>query len=125
MLLGVADAVQKGVRTVAIRTVDTDVVVLFVASFNDINLDELWIAFGTGSSFRYIAVHQLAATMTPRQCDTLPISNALTGCHTVSSFAGRGKKTAWEIWKVFPEVNDTFEELVRMSMMSLRKQCHC
>ena len=121
MLLGVADAVQKGV----IRTVDTDVVVLFVASFNDINLVELGIAFGTGSSFRYIAVHQLAATMNSRQCDTLPIFHALTGCHTVSSFAGRGKKTAWEIWKVFPEVNDAFEELVRMSMMSLRKQCHC
>ena len=125
MLLGVADAVQKGVRTVAIRTVDTDVVVLFVASFNDINRVELWIAFGTGSSFQYIAVHQLAATINSRQCDTLPIFHALTGCHTVSSFAGRGKKTAWEIWKVFPEVNDAFEELVRMSMMSLRKQCHC
>ena len=60
MLLRVADAVQKGMRKVAIRTVDTDVVVLAVVSFNSINPDEL----GTGSSFRYIAVHQLAAAMT-------------------------------------------------------------
>ena len=96
-------------RKVAIRTVDTD-----VASFNNINPDELWIALGTGSSFRYIAVHQLAAAMNPRQCATLPIFHALTGCDIVSSFAGRGKKTAWEIWKVFPEVIDAFEELLRM-----------
>lgn len=101
-------------RKVAIRTVDTDVVVLAVASFNNINPDELWIALGTGSSFRYIAVHQLAAAMNPRQCATLPIFHALTGCDTVSSFAGRRKKTAWEIWKVFPEVTDAFEELLRM-----------
>ena len=83
-------------RKVAIRTVDTDDVILSVASFN-INPDELWIALGTGSSFWYIAVYQLAAAMNPRQCATLPIFHALTGCDTVSSFAGRGKKTAWEI----------------------------
>ena len=111
MFLHVVDAVQKGMRKVAIRTVDTDVVVQAVASFNNINPDEL----GTGFSFRYIAVHQQAAAMNPRQCATLPIFHALTGCDTVSSFAGRGKKTAWEIWKVFPEVTDAFEELLCMS----------
>ena len=57
MLLHVADAVQKGTRKVAIRTVDADVVVLAVASFDNINPDELWLALGTGSSFRHIAVH--------------------------------------------------------------------
>ena len=67
MLLHVADAVQKGMRTAVIRTVDTDVVVLAVTSSNNINPDDLLIALGTGSSFRYIAVHRLAATMNPRQ----------------------------------------------------------
>ena len=59
------DVVRKGMRKVAIRTVDTDVVVWSVASFNNINPDELWIALGTGSSVRYIAVHQLTAAMNP------------------------------------------------------------
>ena len=95
----VEDDMQNGMREVAIRTVNTDVVVLAVASFNN-NSDELWLALGTGSSFRCIAIHQLAATMNSRQCATLPICHALTGCDTVSSFAGRGKKTAWEIWKL-------------------------
>ena len=57
MRLHVADAVQKGMRKVAIRTVDADVVVLAVASFNNINPDELWISLGTGFSFRHIGVH--------------------------------------------------------------------
>ena len=73
VLLHVADAVQNGMREMAIRTVDTDVVVLAVASFNNINPDELWIALRTGSSLRYIAVHQLAAA---RQCATIPIFHA-------------------------------------------------
>ena len=50
----------------------------------------------------------------PKTVCSLPIFHALTGCDTVSSFTGRGKNTALEIWKVFPEVTDAFEELLRM-----------
>ena len=106
LLLLAADAVQKGCKKVTIRTVDTDVVVLAVASFSKIAPDELWVAFGVGSSFRYIAVHEMVTTMNPIQCLTLPVFHALTGCDTVSAFAGRGKKTAWATWKSFPEVTD-------------------
>ena len=79
LLIYVADGVHKGNRKVLIRTVDTDGVVLDVASFNNISPDKLWFALGTGSSFRYIAVHQLVATMNPRQCVSLPIFLALSG----------------------------------------------
>ena len=60
-----ADAVQKGCKKVTIRTVDTDVVVLAVASFSKIAPDELWVAFGVGSRFRYIAIHKMVTTMNP------------------------------------------------------------
>ena len=85
MLLHVANAVQKGTRTVAIRTVDTDVVILSVASFNNINPDELWIAIGTGSSVQYIAVRQMAATINLRQCATLSVFHALTANEDLES----------------------------------------
>ncbi|KAJ8369745.1 hypothetical protein SKAU_G00097730 [Synaphobranchus kaupii] len=52
--------------------------------------------------------------MNPTQCLTLPVFHAFTGSDTVSAFAGRGKKTAWETWKSFPEVNDAFQELLCM-----------
>jgi len=34
--------------------------------------------------------------------------HAFSGCDTVSSFAGRGKKTSWEIWKICDEVTPAF-----------------
>ena len=40
MLLHVVDAVPKGIKKVAIRTVDKYIVVLTVASFSNINPDE-------------------------------------------------------------------------------------
>ena len=48
LLLHTADAVQKGCKKVTIRTVDTDVVVLAVASFSK-------TASGVWSKFRCIA----------------------------------------------------------------------
>ena len=54
LLLHMADAVQKGFRKVCVLTVDTDVVVLAIAMFDQISPEELWIAFGTGSNFHYI-----------------------------------------------------------------------
>ena len=114
LLLHVADAVLKGRKKVAIRTVDTDVLVVAVASFDKIKPDELWVTLGTGSNLHCIAVHELVATMDPRWCSSLPIFHALTGCDTVSAFCGRGKKMAWETWKSFPEVTDAFIELQGM-----------
>ena len=38
---------QQGQAKVMIRTVDTDVVVIAVAKFLQIGLEELWAAFGT------------------------------------------------------------------------------
>ena len=57
--------------------------------FNQIGADELWVAFGTRSNFRYIPVHDVVAGMDPRICATLPVFHALTGCDTVSAFSGR------------------------------------
>ena len=46
ILLHLEDAVRHGNTKVSIRTVDTDVVVLAVASAQRLNIPELWIAFG-------------------------------------------------------------------------------
>ena len=97
-----------------IRTVDTDVVVLAVAMFRKIKPEEMWIALGSGANLRYIGVHEIANKLDSSTCAALPMFHALTGCNTVSAFAGRGKKTAWETWKAFPEVTEAFAELQQM-----------
>ena len=55
---------------------------------------------------------KVAAEMNQQVCATLPIFHALTGCDTVSAFCGRSKKTAWNTWKLFPEVTSAFEEFL-------------
>jgi len=78
-----SDAVNKGYRKLSVRTVDTDIVILAIFMFNEIKLEELWLAFGTGSNFRYIPI-QVVVSMDPRVCTTLPMFHAFTGCDTVS-----------------------------------------
>ena len=89
-------------------------IVIAIAMFRRINPDELWLSFGTGSNLQHIPIHEVAAEMNQQVCATLPIFHAFTGCDTVSAFCGRGKKTAWNIWKVFPEVTSAFEEFLLM-----------
>jgi len=94
-----------------IWTVDTDVVLIAISTFKGINPDELWLAFSTGAKFQYIPIHEV---VTPRICSTLPMFHAFSRCDTVSSFNGRGKKTAWNTWKVYPDVTEAFKELQMM-----------
>ena len=37
--------------------------------------------------------------------------HAVSGCDTVSSFIGRGKKSAWLAWSSCPSVTDAFLDL--------------
>ena len=90
LILNSADAVLKGHRRVNIRTVDTDLLVLAVASFDKIKPDELWVILGIGSHLRSIAIHELMAKMDSRYCNSLLIFYAFTGYDMVS-FSGRGK----------------------------------
>ncbi len=66
--------------------VDTDVVAIAIAMLNQINPDELWLAFGRGSK---LLVEWIPAV--------LPVFH-------VSSFGGRGEKTTWNIWQVFRSI---------------------
>ena len=58
MLLHVSHVTHHGHRKIMLRTVDTDVVVLAVSVVQELQpRDELWVAFGTGKGFRYLAAH--------------------------------------------------------------------
>ena len=105
ILRHVEDTMRQGYSKVAIRTVYTDVI-LAVTAAGRLDIDELWVAFATGKNFRFLAGHEMAVALGPNKCRGLPFFHALTGCDTVSSFGGRGKKTAWETWKACDEVTD-------------------
>ena len=64
-------------------TVDTDVVVLAVTSAQHFDISELWVAFGAGKSFRFLAAHEIARALGPDWCrlaDVLTPSLGVTWC---------------------------------------------
>ena len=53
----------------------------------------------------------MAIALGIKKAQALPMFHALTGCDTVSSFVGHGKKTAWSTWNVQPELTDALLQL--------------
>ena len=112
LLLHANHAALHGHLKTLIRTVDTDVVVLAVSVAATLGAGyELWLAFGTRKHFRYLAGHEMAIALGTRKAQALPMFHALTGCDTVSSFVGHGKKTAWSTWNVQPQLTDAMLNL--------------
>ena len=117
----------EGFNKISIRTVDTDAVVLAVAAAQRHGNTEIWIAFGTGKSFRFLAAHEMARVLGPDRCTALPMFHAFTGCDTVSFFGGRGKRTAWDTWRSYNDITSIFvslantPELVESSVTSLER----
>ena len=91
-LLHCSYAARNGAKKVAIRTVDTDVVVLALAFFAQLGREELWINFGVGKYVRVIAAHNIASSLGVDKSRALPVFHAITGCDTTSCFSHRGKK---------------------------------
>jgi hypothetical protein len=111
LLLHAADAAKCGLKKIMLRTGDTDVVVITVAKFHDLDLSKLWIAFGVGKHFRCITVHGIASTVGQEKSRALLAFHAFTGCNQTSSFKHIGKKTAWDTWSVYDEVTEVFQSL--------------
>ena len=67
MLLHTYHAAQHGHQKI-VQIVDTDVVVLAVSMAQRLQPeDELWVAFGTGKGFRYLAAHEVSAGLGPEK----------------------------------------------------------
>jgi hypothetical protein len=101
----------KDSRSIILRTVDTDVVVLAVAAASHHPSHEVWVSFGTGKDLRHIGAHHIARGLGPEKSHCLPIFHSFTGCDTVSFFSGVGKKKAWDVWGAFEDVTTTFLKL--------------
>ena len=111
MFVHVKNMANSGHQKVMIKTVDTDVVIIALALFSELNLEELWIEFGNGKDRRWLPIHKYATELGGQMCSGLLFWYSFTGCDTTSSFAGKGKKTAWETWRSYPEVTEVFARL--------------
>jgi len=110
MMVHMSDAIGKGHKSAMIRTTDTDVIVLAVSMVVSLDLNELWVSYGTGKSHKILPAHLFAKPLGTSKSKCLPVFHALTGCVT-SLFTGHWRKTAWKTYDNFPDVTSTFMEL--------------
>ena len=92
----------KDPKRIIIKATDTDVLVLATYFFPQIsNISEVWVAAGhvtkTVDKRRLIPVHRTVANSNPTLLNILPAVHALTGCDSVSSLYGIGKKSVMKI----------------------------
>ena len=111
VFLHLQDMSRQGIRSIKIRTVNTDVVVIAIALFSKLSLKELWIEFGTGNNKVFYPVHVICNNLGNEKCKALLFFHAFTGCDQVSYFNICKRKAAWKTWKSFPEVTDKFISL--------------
>ena len=93
---------------------DSDIIVLSIAFFAELKtlgLNKLWVSFGIAKKRRWLPIHDLAASLGPKESKSLLYFHAFSGCDTVSGFRGKGKKSFFNTWKIFPEVTNTFCKL--------------
>lgn len=87
-------------ESVVVSARDTDVLVLLLAHFPKMNCRKLWMKAGTSKRRKYIPVHDIRHNLpfSNSVFETLIPFHAITGCDTVSYFAGHSKKTAWKLF---------------------------
>ena len=105
---------RQSFQSIKIRTVDTDVVVIAIVLFPRINLNKLWIQFGTGTNKVFYPVHLICNNPGSEKCKALLFFHAITGCDQVSYFNMCKKKVALKTWKSYPEVTDKFINLCNL-----------
>ena len=91
MILHVDDILITA-RSVVVRTVDTDVLVLAIAASTRHKNKEIWVSFGTGSNKKILSAHDIKEAIGTVKAVALPVFHAITGCDTVSAFRSIGKK---------------------------------
>ena len=114
-----ADQSQSRFGTVQVNSM----IVITLVSFSFLLLLQpklqIWIAFGRGKHFQHLSVNSIYGSLGQSKAMALPMFHAITGCDTTSASQGRGKKTAWEAWDVYPDVTDPFLEVIKNPFIPL------
>ena len=104
---------RNRLQRVTVNTSDTDVVVIAVSTFQQLDLVELWIRLGTGKHTRFIPIHEIVQNIGLEMSRCLQAFHALTGCDQTSFMFTCGKKKAWKTWMKFPNLTDAPLKLIQ------------
>ena len=103
----IKDAVEQGHRNVLVRSVDSDIPVIGIGTFDKLSpLKELYVEYGKSKDLEVIPVHELVLALGPK-AKALLLFNALTGCDSTSSLIWTGKTLCWGVWDLVPDLTET------------------
>ena len=86
---------------------------LFLAchSFPMTSLQVLWIGFGPRKHYKDIPIHNVCEGLGAQRCEALPFLHAFTGTDITSFLRNVGKKTAFKVCELHPELTYTLIKL--------------
>lgn len=111
MLLHVKNAMTDVGEKVILKSQDTDVFIICLANFSKLPSGTLYLFTGRGQHMRYINIGASVEKLGVEFCQALLGLHAITGCDSVSSFYGKGKRTCYTQFKKHPEAFDGFKGL--------------
>ena len=93
-------ALENGQSRVEIRTVDTDVVVLLIGKFFDVQakypLVDIWVAFGVGKHFQYIHVNSVCGKLGKDQPESFLLSTPFRAVLQLRHFVERARNLLYK-----------------------------
>ena len=121
LILHSCEAASEGYERLVLRCSDTDVLVLLLY-FMPTRVAEVWMVSGASTQPKCYPVHTLSNQLSQSVRENLLSFHALTGCDTVSSFSGYGKK---KCWKIFQKQPDSVSSIRRNGELDLIEQFVC
>ena len=113
VFLHATNMAENGHQRVVIRTVDTDVLVITISTFDKLEsfVEELWLDFRAEKNGKFYPVHDIYEELRKSKAMGLPFFHAFTGCDQVSFLSHVIKSSAWKVWKSYDEVTPYFAPL--------------
>ena len=98
---------------VVVRTVNTNVVVIALGYFHQLQDKRIWVESSVQSknNLTYISINQLFDQLVEPLCKVLPFYHAFTGCDYTSSFNRKGKIKPFKLLEKNPELQQAFLNL--------------
>ena len=101
LILHAQDAVERSqYKKLIFICRDTDVLLLLMYIFGKQDL-EVWMVSGTKKKMKCYPIHTMTNNLPEELLSNIIGFHALTGCDTVSSFSGLGKKTCWKVFSKY------------------------
>ena len=99
VFLHVKDMTQQGYTKMVIQKVDTNVLVLVVSVYEQLQeeMEELLVDFGAGKNRKFFPIQETLEHIGECKARGFPLFHAFTGCDKVSFMSHVTKSAAWKV----------------------------